>query len=266
MSNLTSWPLLGLLGIGLCGCAGGGEGTSGGSSGDGVVRGTVTYRERIALAPDAVIRITLSDVSLADAPAVVLAEATITAGGRQVPVPFELAYDRAAIRAQHTYTVRAAIYSGDSMAWTTDTLYPVITREYSNRADLVLKRVEAPPVGAGRTTSPASGSLVGTSWHLVDLHGRGALENAAVTLEFPEEGRVAGKGSCNRYFGPVVIKGQSITFGAVGSTMMMCPEEVMNQERDFFRALETAERYEINGDLLYVYCKGADAPLKFRRN
>jgi heat shock protein HslJ len=139
----------------------------------------------------------------------------------------------------------------------------VITRKSPSQADLLLKRAETPPAEPGSTGASSWAELVGTSWRLEDILGRGVVDNVEATLEFPEEGRVAGKGSCNRYFGPVVISGQSIKFGNLGSTMMACPDAVMNQERDYFKALETAERFEVEGIVLKIYCRGAEKPLRF---
>lgn len=48
------------------------------------VTGSVAYRERIALSPDAVLEVRLSDVSRQDA-APVIAETTVVPAGRQVP-------------------------------------------------------------------------------------------------------------------------------------------------------------------------------------
>ena len=55
-----------------------------------VLTGTVTYRERIALPPNARVEVRLEDVSQADAPADEIASQTIAANGKQVPIPFEL--------------------------------------------------------------------------------------------------------------------------------------------------------------------------------
>ena len=60
------------------------------------VTGSVTYRERIALPPSAVVTVKLVDVSLADAPSVLIAEQVIRTEGRQVPFEFALDYDRIA--------------------------------------------------------------------------------------------------------------------------------------------------------------------------
>ena len=76
------------------------------------VTGTVTYMQRSALPPDAVVRVQLIDVSLADAPAQVLGEQVINQPG-QVPVPFAVAYNPDAIDSRGRYAVQAEIFDGD---------------------------------------------------------------------------------------------------------------------------------------------------------
>ncbi|MCX8953812.1 YbaY family lipoprotein, partial [Ruegeria sp. NA] len=61
----------------------------------GAVEGTATYRERIALPPDATLYVELQDISLADAPAVTLAAQRYALSG--VPAQFKLTYDDALI-------------------------------------------------------------------------------------------------------------------------------------------------------------------------
>ncbi len=56
--------------------------------------GEVFYLQRIALPPNATLSVSLQDVSLADAPAVVLDEQSGPIKG-QVPLPFHLSYDPA---------------------------------------------------------------------------------------------------------------------------------------------------------------------------
>jgi putative lipoprotein len=72
------------------------------------LKGTVFYRERIALPPNATAELVLEDISIADRPAVEIARATVAAAG-QVPIPFELSYSPDRIEADHRYGVRAAI-------------------------------------------------------------------------------------------------------------------------------------------------------------
>lgn len=70
--------------------------------------GEVFYLQRIALPPTATLSVSLQDVSLADAPAVVLDEQRGPVNG-QVPLPFHLNYDPAQVKPGHRYAVSARI-------------------------------------------------------------------------------------------------------------------------------------------------------------
>lgn len=84
--------------------------------------GTATYLQRIALPPDSRLIVTISDVSLADAPSTTIAEVETPTAGRQVPLPFSLTYDPARIQPRHSYAVSARILDGrGQLAWITDT-------------------------------------------------------------------------------------------------------------------------------------------------
>ena len=224
-----------------------------------VVTGSVTYRERSALPPDAVVRVQLSDVSRQDAAAIPVAQATLTPAGRQVPLPFELRYDPKAIDSTHTYAVRATIESGGRLIFTTTTASTVITRGGPTRVDLVLAAVP------GRTPAPPAteAQLVGTRWTLEDLGGAGVIDEARATLEFPEPGKVAGSGSCNSFFGTVSIDGNAIAISPLATTRMACAEVAAMQEVNYIRALQSAERYDLQGAALLIYVKGMQSPLRF---
>lgn len=92
------------------------------------LNGSVSYRQRIALRPGLTVTVQLQDVSRADAPADVLATATMVTRGGQPPVPFTLTYDSAAIDDRHSYSVRATIHQGEKLVWTSTTVNPVLTR------------------------------------------------------------------------------------------------------------------------------------------
>ena len=96
--------------------------------------------------------------------------------------------------------------------------------------------------------------LVGTIWRLEDLAGTGVLNSAEATLEFPSEGRVAGKASCNRF-----------TFGPQALTRMACADAVMRQERAYLEALHGAREFRVEGPFLYIYGANRDKPLRFIR-
>jgi putative lipoprotein len=105
------------------------------------VAGTIAYRERIALPPDAVIKVQLVDVSRADAPAVVIGEQVFAAGGRQVPFAFEIPYDPSKIDERMSYAVQARIEESGQLRFISDRHYPVITRDAPTTVDLVLRSV-----------------------------------------------------------------------------------------------------------------------------
>ena len=225
-------------------------------AGGGVVSGTVTYRERLALPPDAVVEAWLADVSQMDVAAPVVAETTFSPDGRQVPLPFTLRYNPADIEPDRTYAVRAVIRNAGRLMFTTDRVYPVITLGNPTHVELLLVRV-------GQAATPSR--MGGTTWLLEDLGGTGVLDRVQATLAFPEAGKVAGNASCNRFFGSVELSGTAITFGALGTTRRSCAEAVMTQERRYLRALAGAERFTLDRSVLLIDYEGSDQPLRFTR-
>jgi uncharacterized lipoprotein YbaY len=111
---------------------------------DNVVSGTVTYRQRSALPTSAVLSVSIIDVSRADAAATVIAEQRVPTAGKQVPIPFDLAYDRNKIQERNRYAVRAEIRDGERLLFTTDTSVPVITQGNPRSVEITLV-----PVGGG---------------------------------------------------------------------------------------------------------------------
>ena len=99
-------------------------------------------------------------------------------------------------------------------------------------------------------------ALEGTTWVLQEYGKPGnlqaVLEDTEITVEFKsEEGKVGGSAGCNNYFAGYDINESELTIRPpIGSTMMACPEPVMNQEQQYFSLLEAAETFKIeNGDL-----------------
>jgi putative lipoprotein len=73
-----------------------------------VIFGTVQYRARIALPPDAVLTLRLLDTTRDDAPNRVLSEKSISGPG-QPPIPFELPYPPEAVQQDRRTVVEARI-------------------------------------------------------------------------------------------------------------------------------------------------------------
>jgi len=155
------------------------------------IRGTATYRERMALPPAAVFEATLEDVSRADAPAEPIARTRITSPGNP-PIAFAIAYEQTKILPDHRYVVRASILVNDKLLFTSDTAAPVITRGSPTTVSILLRRVSA-----GQTASPDSAGsrpLEGTSWRLVNFRGGNDAtltpdDRAKYTIEFGTGGR-----------------------------------------------------------------------------
>lgn len=101
------------------------------------ISGTVTYRERVALPPDAVVTVQVNDVSLADAPAVLLAEATIVPT-HQVPIPYAVAVSSSAFEDGHTYSLSVRISSGDDLLFVSDEHLPITAGPPAQQLDVVL--------------------------------------------------------------------------------------------------------------------------------
>lgn len=78
-----------------------------------------------------------------------------------------------------------------------------------------------------------------------------ALEGLdGATIQFPEQGRVAGQGPCNRYFANQTAPYPWIKIGPIGATKMACPD--LEQEQAFFQALEQSTLAEVSGPTLIL--------------
>lgn len=92
------------------------------------VTGTVSYLPRIAMPPNAILEVSLVDVSRADAPAITLASQGVVFGDRQVPIPFELVYNPDQIDPRYSYAVQARIIVDGDLRFITTSRFAVITQ------------------------------------------------------------------------------------------------------------------------------------------
>ena len=96
---------------------------------------TVTYRERIAVPPDAILEVELLDTSRADAPSVRMSSQRFRL--KRVPRTVEIGYDTDLINERLTYTVAAKIISDGRVMFRSTTTTPVLTRGAPNSAERV---------------------------------------------------------------------------------------------------------------------------------
>jgi putative lipoprotein len=210
----------------------------------GMVRGTATFRERMALPPGAVLHLRLEDVSRQDAPALLIAEAHIPIAG-QVPIAFALAYDAARIDERSTYALRAEILLDGRMLFRTDHIHPVLTRGAGEPAELLLVR-------AREAAAPEAPGLVGRVWIAEDIAGRGVVDRSRTSLSFGADGRVSGLAGCNRYNGSYTLDGASLRFGPIAGTMMACPPALAEQEQRLHAAMAQVRGWRIANGLLHL--------------
>ncbi len=237
----------------MIGCGGGGA-----QSSDVVVSGSVTYRQRIALAPDAVVIVGVDDVSRADAPAVRIAEVMVPADGRQVPIPFELPIDQSKVEAGSTYHLVAEIHVGTVRLFRNTTAMAIDPAATASGIEIVVDQVG---------DAAAGGGIYGGTWNLIEIGGR-ALEDGSVrvpSISFDStESRYTGNGGCNGYGGGFTLTGDSLSLGNAMSTLMACDDAVMKLEGEFHAALRSVTSFRLEGGEL-VLVGPADRALRFRR-
>ena len=220
-----------------------------GSAVQGTVSGTVVYRERMALPPDAAIDVRLEDTSQQDAPAKLIGESIFAAAGQQVPISFQVSYDPADINPAHTYTLRANITINGTKAFASTTNYAVITGGAPMQANILLQKVQAP--AAARRNGP---KLHGTYWRLVELNGKPATPGMGRTqpyiMLYKEQGRFEGSSGCNGMTGTYLVEQNALQFNPAATTLMMCPQALMEQEQGLLAALKATSSYQIEGNTL----------------
>ncbi|MBR2119440.1 MAG: YbaY family lipoprotein [Afipia sp.] len=101
-----------------------------------MLMGTVNYNERMALPPNATALVQLVDISLADAPAQVIAEDRIS-GATGSPIPYRLRFDQTLIKPRGTYALQARIADGDRLLFINTTRHTVFAGGRNNTRILV---------------------------------------------------------------------------------------------------------------------------------
>ncbi len=99
--------------------------------------------------------------------------------------------------------------------------------------------------------------LVGTEWKLETLNSKAVSLNSGnyITLNFSAAAdKISGAGVCNKYFGEFTKTGDAIKFSGIGSTKMMCDDNL--NESDYFNSLGNVDAYKISGGKLSLMSKG----------
>ncbi len=119
--------------------------------------------------------------------------------------------------------------------------------------------------GAG---SSEQASLDGSAWILAAINGNDVVIDGGqeLTLSF-EDGRLSGYSGCNQFGGEYSANRQTDTLeiSPLETTLMAClDDDVMAREGEYQSALQAAESYRLDGDVLTI--ETADGVLRFSRS
>jgi heat shock protein HslJ len=89
-------------------------------------------------------------------------------------------------------------------------------------------------------------------WKVEAIKEIAVIEDSQASLGFEPDYRLAGNASCNRYFGSYEVKGDSLSISDLGATMMMCSEELMDQEGRFLRAMGQVSHFDLTDKGLFL--------------
>ena len=127
---------------------------------------------------------------------------------------------------------------------------------------------DAPPQSVDmsglETAGAGSGVLDGTTWSVVRINGAMIPEANAPTLAFGDQG-VTGSAGCNRYFGPVSVTADGVSFAAMGVSRRACAPDIMDLETDFLAALRRVDSFELQGDDRLELSAGPTIQIEARR-
>lgn len=99
--------------------------------------------------------------------------------------------------------------------------------------------------------------VTGEPWRLVQMDGRMfTTEEDNFFITFGDDGRITGKGSCNRLSGTFKNDNSNgtLSFGGIAATRMMCPRQ--EDEDRFVKLLGQVDGYTIDGRILMLFTDG----------
>lgn len=99
--------------------------------------GLVSYRERISLPGSARLEVELQDVTNVGATPEILGRTVVENAG-QIPIGFIVVFNASKFEQGHIYGVRAAIYDGNQMLFSTDESHPADLENLEGLLEIVL--------------------------------------------------------------------------------------------------------------------------------
>jgi putative lipoprotein len=223
----------------------------------GVLSGEVFYRERVALPPNAVLEISLVDVTRPGGLGELVASVQVRPN-RQVPIPFEIRYGEDDVDPRRSYAVRANIVADGRLLFVNARPQRVLTQGHPNSVRILMAAVMS-------VASDERNAVVGQDWLAEDIGGGGVVDRVRTMIAIGSSGEVKGSGGCNTLHGTAQINGVSLTFGTISTTRKMCPPAVMDQEGRFLRALDLTREFRVDGPYLKFLDSDSTVLVRFTR-
>jgi putative lipoprotein len=214
--------------------------------------GEITYRERMALPPNAQLRVRLIDTTRPGAPPAVEAAGAIASHGR-VPLTFTLNFDDGVIDPEHDYALLVEISAAGELWFTNAEPYPIEPLTASVPGPILLNFAGRANEPTAEPVEPAPPVILDTVWRAEDLGGTPVAATADTSLSIASDMRAGGRGGCNSYFAQVRLQGESLRFSAIAATRMACAAtETADLEAGFFAALEATRFWQVHDGKLHL--------------
>lgn len=221
--------------------------------------GLVTYRERMALPPDATLIVRLYEAAGQEKPRSLLSELRLPTEGRNVPLPFCVCLPPSAealASGASGYELEAEITDATGPLFATSS--PTALTGGEERKTPLLLMTHRVMSDAGEMAA----ELTGRRWRLLQLYGQQAEvhddqpePHLAFAPENSGRGRVSGSDGCNQLLGEYVMKNDRLRFSGLGSTMRFCAGGA-EQAAAFAKALHETDAWRLSGNLLEFFSNG----------
>lgn len=211
--------------------------------------GLVSYRERMALPPNASLTIVL--VSLPAQTRVASAGAAL--GGKVgSPIQFSLNVRSNVLASGGQYGLLAEIRSAGDIIFTNTMPVRVDAAEPSGNV-IEVSFTPPPPHDPPQQVLPPVETptpLLDVLWTVTSIGGDPILPGSTVTFSIAADNRAGGNGGCNNYFSEASFQPGGLVFGPIAGTRMACDPATMTQEARFLAALTATAGYDLSGDTL----------------
>ncbi|MDF1836033.1 MAG: META domain-containing protein [Alteraurantiacibacter sp. bin_em_oilr2.035] len=218
------------------------------------IDGTLSYRERIALPPDAMMEIVVSDITYGSERELVLSRTMRKIGQSSMPIPFTTQVSRAIASDGPLYGLRAYIREPDGTVLFRSS-EPFLLNLQSDRIDIgnIVLTMTSPDDAGPLEIS----GVHDIEWHVTQIAYDVVSTPTAPVLTFGVDNRFYGSTGCNNFSGEYELDGSSIDLDTLAVTRRACEAPLMEQERRFLEVINNLETVSLDQDGRLVL-SGAD--------